>query len=111
MLKTSKLSETRGSLDAMYRFMATIGAHKWCLTPLELCWLHQPLSWEMFWITYLQRPLNDKLPTKGTNKWRKPRQFRLYTLKTIAGQAANRQQVHIFPAGPDRTPAGVQELH
>ena len=87
MLETSKLSGKSGSLDAMYRFMGTIGIHRWCLTPIELCRLPQLLACERFWITHVHRPLNNKLPTKGTNKWRKLGRFHLYPHTTFASDA------------------------
>ena len=87
MLKTSMLSGKRGFLDAVYRFIVTIGTHKLCLTPIELCWLPQLFSCETFWITHIHRPLNNKLPSKGRNKWRKLACLRLYPPTTFAGDA------------------------
>ena len=48
MLRTTKLSRKRGSADAMYGFMANVGAHQWCQTPIEPCWLSQLFHTEQF---------------------------------------------------------------
>ena len=85
MFRTTKLSGKRGSADAMYGFMANVGAHQWCQTPIEPCWLSQLFHTVRFWIRHVHRPLNNKLPQHGTSRWRKLGRFRLYTIRTFAG--------------------------
>ena len=85
MFRTTKLSGKRGSADVMYGYMANLGAHQWCQTPIVLCWQSELSHTERFWIRLVHRPLNNKLPQRGTSRWRKLGRFRLYPITTFAG--------------------------
>ena len=67
MFRTKKLSGKRGFMDTMYGFMANVGTHVWCETPIDLCWRSQLFHTERFWIRDVHRPLNKKLPQRGTS--------------------------------------------
>ena len=71
-------------MDAMHSFMATIRAHLWCQTPIYLCWLSQRFHNERFCIRHVHRPLNNKLPMRGTSKFKKLGPFQLYPTTSFA---------------------------
>ena len=85
MFRTANLSGKWGSADAMYGFMANVGAHQRCQSPIELCWLSQLFHTERFSIRQVQHPLSEKLPQRATSRWRKLGRFRQYPTTDFVG--------------------------